>query len=147
MSKAQVDVLGAVVAILAFLSSDAIFIARMTGSPRIERVGGVLFLGLALPAIYLLLSASRLHRPPIYLGWVSLFMLFLVVELLLDYVFEVPFRDVRWQTILYVMLFFGSLGGMIGVAAQAGRLWAIAAVVSFLSTMGLAFLQHRATGL
>jgi len=147
MSKEQVDVLGAVVALSAFLLADVIFISRMTGSPEVERVGGVLFLGLALPATYLLLSSSRLHRPPIYICWVSLFMLFLLVELVLDYVLKLPFREVRWQVILYVMLFFGSMGGMIGVAGQAGRSWTVAAVVAFLSTAGLALFQRHVTGL
>jgi hypothetical protein len=47
--------------------------------------------------------------------------LFLVVELAPDYIFNVPSRAVRGQTIVCVVLFFGSTGGMIGVASAAGR--------------------------
>lgn len=79
--------------------------------------------------------------------WVGLFITYLLVELLLDYILQAPFREVRWQVILYVTLFFGALGGMIGVAGQAGRAWTIAAVIGFFSTAILAFPQHRVTGL
>lgn len=102
---------------------------------------------LLIPAAYLLASSFHLPRPRIYIVWVGLFALFLVAELLLDYVFAVPFRHVRWQLIAYVVLFFGSFGGLIGLASLQGRAWGVAAIVGFLSTAILAFLQHRATGL
>jgi hypothetical protein len=146
-SREQCDLLGALVAISAFLLADAVFISRMLKNPEAEWLFGLLLLMLLVPLTYLMISTLYLPRPPIYLGWIGLFMIYLVVELLLDYVFKVPFREVRWQAILYVMLFFGALGGMIGVASLAGRRWGIAAIVGFLSTTVLAFVQHRQTGL
>ncbi|MFH1141354.1 MAG: hypothetical protein V1724_06800 [Chloroflexota bacterium] len=73
--------------------------------------------------------------------------LFLFVELLLDYVLKLDFRSIRWATILYVMFFFGATGGMIGLASQAGRPWAIAASVAFLIMAAMAFIQRAKTGL
>jgi len=146
-SKEQCDVLGGIVAIAAFLLADAVFIARLMRSPGAERAFGLLLVALLLPATYLLVSASALSRPPIYAVWLGLFLLFLVVELLLDYVLGAPFREVRWQVILYVTLFFGAFGGLIGVAGLAGRTWALAAIAGFLSVAVLAFVQHRVTGL
>ena len=134
-------------ALLAFLLADAVFIARLAGRSDVERMMGLAFLALSIPTTYLLWAASRDGRPGIYFAWLLLFLAFLVVEALLDYVLHVPFREVRWQVVLYVMLFFGSLGGMIGVAGLAGRRWAVAAIVGFLSTAVLAFVQRRATGL
>ncbi|MCJ7630537.1 MAG: hypothetical protein MUO50_19355 [Longimicrobiales bacterium] len=72
---------------------------------------------------------------------------FLILELVLDYVWRVPFRTVRWQAIAYVMLFFGSSGGMLGVASLAGRGWTVAAVTSFLIMAVLAFVQRNITGM
>ena len=146
-SKERCDLLGAVVAVSAFLLADAVFIARLATHPEAERLFGVFLLLLLLPLAYLQVSAFYLPRPRIYFLWIGLIIVYLLVELLLDYVVQVPFREVRWQAILYVMLFFGSFGGMIGVASLAGRAWAITAIVGFLSTTVLAFVQHRVTGL
>lgn len=46
----------------------------------------------------------------------------------------------------YVTLFFAGTGGMIGVAAHAGRGWAIAAIILFLIMTALAFIQRALTG-
>jgi hypothetical protein len=146
-SRVTCDLLGGIVAVSAFLLADAVFVARLMKSPGAEQIFGVLFVLLLVPLVYLGVSTLHLPPPPIYSVWIGLFMLFLVAELLLDYVFKVPFREVRWQVVLYVMLFFGSLGGMIGVARQAGRGWAVAAIIGFLSTTVLAFVQRRVTGL
>ncbi len=147
LSKKQCDLLGGIVAAAAFLLADAVFVARLAGSHNAEQFAGILFLGLSVPVTYLLISAFRGDRPGIYFIWLGLFLLFLVVEAVLDYLLQIPFREVRWQVILYVMLFFGSLGGLIGVAGLAGRGWTVAAILGFLSTASLALAQHLVTGL
>jgi hypothetical protein len=73
-------------------------------------------------------------------------MAFLIVELMLDYVLKIEFRQIRWLVIPYVMLFFAATGGMIGVASQAGKAWTIAAVASFLIMAILSFVQRFVTG-
>jgi len=146
-SKERCDLLGGIVAISAFLFADAVFIARMTKNPKVEWVFGLFLLLLVIPVAYLQVSAFYLPRPRIYFVWIGLFSLYLLIELLLDYLFKVPFRDVHWQVILYVTLFFGSFGGMIGVASLAGRPWGFVATIGFLSTTFLAFVQHHVTGL
>ena len=57
--------------------------------------------------------------------------LFLIVELLLDYIFQLDFRNVRWMLITYVTLFFAATGGMIGIASNGGKLWTIISVILF----------------
>ena len=46
-----------------------------------------------------------------------------------------------------MVLYFAGAGGMLGVAAQAGRLWTISAVVLFLVAAVLAFVQRAVTGM
>ncbi len=72
---------------------------------------------------------------------------YLLVELLLDYVFKIEFRQVRWMVISYVTLFFAGTGGMIGIAGNAGGRWTILSVILFLIMTVLAFLQRAKTGL
>jgi hypothetical protein len=50
-------------------------------------------------------------------------------------------------TILLVMLYFAGAGGMIGIAALAGRGWMISAVILFFIAAILAFVQLAVTGI
>jgi hypothetical protein len=51
------------------------------------------------------------------------------------------------MVISYVILFFAGTGGMLGVAANAGRGWAISAIILFLIMAALAFVQRTVTGM
>ena len=141
------NLLGAILALSIFWITIGVFLARLAGKPKLEYSLGLFLILLIFPLIYLLISAFDLGRPKIYFLWIGLMILFLVVEMLLDYVWSVPFRTVRWQTIVYAVLFFGSTGGMIGVAGLAGRGWSVAAIMSFLIMGALAFFQRHVTGL
>jgi len=72
---------------------------------------------------------------------------FLIMELLLDYVLKVDFRNIKWITITYVMFFFAGTGGMIGIASQASKVFAIIAILLFLIMTILAFVQRAKTGM
>lgn len=141
------NLIGGILAILTYTLVTSLLLARLGGHENLERVLGIILILLILPLTYLLISAFYLDRPRIYFLQVGLMFLFLIVELVLDYIFEVPFRTVRWQTIAYVTLFFGATGGMIGVASLAGRVWSVVAVVGFLVMGGVSFLQRYVTGL
>lgn len=139
--------LGAVLAVAINLLIITIFVVRLAGGSRVEHVIGGLLILLILPLVYLFISGFQLARQRIYFLWIGLMIAFLVVELLADYVLKIPFREVKWQVVAYVMLFFGSTGGMIGVAGLAGRGWTIAAITSFLIMGTLAFVQRHITGM
>jgi hypothetical protein len=71
----------------------------------------------------------------------------LVLEALLDYILKIDFRNVRWMVIGYVVLFFAGAGGMLGVAANAGRSWSIVSIILFLIMAVLTFVQRAITGM
>jgi len=143
----KTNLLGAIVAIVYYVLVILILIARLAGRPRFEhQMGYALFL-LALPLAYLLATAPPLQRPALYYVQVVLLLAYLAVEALLDYIFKIDFRHVRWMTIAYVMLFFAGSGGMLGVAALAGRSWGVAAIILFLAMAVLTFVQRSITGM
>jgi hypothetical protein len=74
-------------------------------------------------------------------------LVWLIILFLVDYVFKYDFRQTQWMVISYVMLYFAGAGGMIGIAAQAGRGWTISAVILFFITAVLAFVQRAITGI
>jgi len=143
----QCNRLGGILAIAIYLLTIGVFVARLANRSGLEHWLGLVMIVLIIPLAYLLVSAFYLDRPRIYFLWIGLMILFLLVELLLDYILELPFRTVRWQVIAYLMIFFGSTGGMLGVASLAGRGWSVTAVVLFLVMAALAFVQRSITGM
>ena len=143
----KMNLLGAIVAVLFYASAILVFVFRLLGKPHIGHALGYFEFLLAIPLILLLLQAPRLERPALYYIQISCMLAWLVVEALLDYILKVDFRQVRWMVIAYVMLFFAGTGGMLGVAAHAGRAWSIPAIILFLAMAVLTFVQRAATGM
>jgi len=138
---------GAVVSLLVLFLCIFIFLFRLKGMPGVEWWLGVVFLLTALPFTYLLISARSLNRSRLYYIQLGAILLFILLELLLDYIFQIDFRSVRWMTILYVMFFFAGTGGIIGIASLSGKRWGIAAIILFLVMTILAFWQRAITGM
>jgi len=143
----KVNLLGALSTQIIFLLCISVFCARLLGSAKLEFWLGVSLLFVAVPLLYLAISAPRFNRPPLYYIQVYLMLAYLLVELLLDYVLKIEFRQVRWMVISYVTIFFAGTGGMIGVAGNAGGQWTILSVVLFLAMAALAFFQRVKTGM
>jgi len=143
----RTNLLGAIVAVVFYVSAILVFILRLLSRPQYGHwIGYVEFL-LALPLGYLLVKAPQLERPVLYYVQIGLMLAWLIVELCLDYIFQIDFRHTRWMVISYVILFFAGTGGMLGVAANAGRGWTISAIILFLVMAALAFVQRVVTGM
>jgi hypothetical protein len=144
---ARLDLLGAVVALLIYVSSIVVFSARMIfGLPRGHWIG-VPFLLMAFPLGFLLYKAPSVNRPLLYYLQVGLMLASVVVLFLLDYVSDVEWRGIRSVVVSVVVLYFAGLGGMIGVASQAGQPWTTVAVVLFFATATTAFVHDAVTGM
>ena len=140
------NLLGAIVTVVFYVSAILVFIFRLLSKPQIEHWIGYIEFLLAIPLIYLLVKAPQLERPALYYLQIGLMLAWLLVEALLDYILKIDFRKVRWMVISYVILFFAGTGGMLGVAANAGQGWTISASILFLLMAVLAFVQLAVTG-
>jgi hypothetical protein len=134
MMLENLNKLGAVVAIAFFISAILVFTFRLLGKPQIGHWIGFFEFLLAIPLFYLILTASQLQRPALFYIQVGCMMAWLLVEALLDYILKVEFRNV-------------GAGGMLGLAANAGRVWTISAVILFFIMAILAFVQRAVTGM
>jgi hypothetical protein len=141
------NLIGAIVAVVFYFSAILVFIFRLLGRPQVGLWIGYFEFLLAIPVIYLLVGAPRLNRPFLYYLQMGCILAWLVVEALLDYIFKVDFRGVRWMVIGYVILFFAGAGGLLGVAFNAGRGWGLSALALFLIMTVLTFLQRALTGM
>lgn len=143
----KTNLLGAIVAVAFYVSASLVFIFRLVDKAEHGRWLGYFEFLLAIPLLYLLLKAPQLQRPTLYYIQIGCLLVWLVVEALLDYILKIEFRQVRWMVISYVVLFFAGSGGMLGVAANAGRGWTMTAVILFLIMTTLTFVQRAVTGL
>ena len=145
--KKRLDLLGAVTALLILLSISLIFISRLLSIPKLGTWFGYVDLLMAAPLIYLLINVRHQDRPVLYVIQINCMLVFLIVEALLDYILELDFRDNLSIMIPSVVLFFAGTGGMVGLAANAGRIWAIVTGILFLIMGVLAFVQRAVTGM
>jgi hypothetical protein len=143
----RLDLLGAWVAHAVFLLTIAVFLCRLAGRSRAEhRLGGILLL-IAVPLLFLLVLAPRHQRPTLYYVQIVIMLVYLVVEFLLDYALRFEFRHTQWMVVAYVTLFFAGTGGMVGLAARAGRPYAVSSALLFFAMTALAFVQRARTGM
>jgi hypothetical protein len=99
------------------------------------------------PLVYLIAMAPKFNRPFLYYLQVSTMLVWLIVLFLADYLFKLDFRQTQWIVISYVVIAFAGMGGMIGIAAHAGKGWTISAVILFLIMAVLGFIQRAVTGI
>jgi hypothetical protein len=146
-SQQTLNLIGAITANIYMVLIIAVFITRIYDQIEIARQIGFASFFIIIPLVFLFLSGIGKNRRLVYFLWLGLMVLFLVFELIIDHILDLDFRDVQWATILYVMFFFGATGGMIGIASQAGKRWAIITSIVFLFMFALAFVQRSITGL
>lgn len=145
--KEKLDLLGAIVAHVIFISSIITFSSRILFKLQPGHWVGIPILLMIFPLGYLLMMAPKFNRPFLYYVQIVLMLVCLIVLFLVDYVFKYNFRQTQWMVISFVMLYFAGMGGMIGIAAQAGRGWTISAVILFFIAAILAFVQRAVTGI
>ena len=143
----KMNLLGAAVAVAFYISAISVFTFRLLGKPQYGYWIGYFEFLLAVPLIYLLVQAPQLQRPALYYIQIGFMLAWLIAEALLDYILKIDFRQVQWMVISYVILFFAGTGGMLGVAALAGRAWSFSAIILFLIMTVLTFVQRAVTGM
>jgi hypothetical protein len=141
------NLVGAITANVYMLLIIAMFTARIFGWFEIGIWIGIASSLVLIPLLYLFVVGLKTDRRIIYFVWLTLMSLFALFELIVDDILRVDFRSLQQTVVPYVMFFFAATGGMIGVAAQAGKPWSIMTSVVFLVMAVLAFVQRGITGL
>jgi len=70
---------------------------------------------------------------------------FIFVEFLLDYLLKLNFRQNQNYVIPFLILFYASLGGMIGIASHSGKQWTVITVITFLLMVTVSLIMHFKT--
>lgn len=141
----NLNLAGSVIAISNNLLLSAIFLARIFRFKKTEYLLGIIFILSAVPLIFILIKSIELNRALLYYIQLILMLCFIVTELILDYLLKIEFRKDSNIVIPYIVLFYASTGGMIGVAGYGGKLWGIIAIFTFLIMVTLSLFMHFKT--
>jgi hypothetical protein len=142
----RLNLIGAITAHVIFISSIITFSSRMIFKIGPGHWVGIPLLLMVFPLGYLLIKAPGADRPFLYYIQAGLMLLWIILLFFVDYVFQYDFRQTQWMVISYVVFYFAGMGGMIGVASLAGRVWTISSVILFFVAAILAFVQRAVTG-
>jgi hypothetical protein len=143
----RLNLIGAITAHVIFISSIITFSSRMIFKIGPGHWVGIPLLLMVFPLGYLLIKAPGADRPFLYYIQAGLMLLWIILLFFVDYVFQYDFRQTQWMVISYVVFYFAGMGGMIGVASLAGRVWTISSVILFFVAAILAFVQRAVTGI
>ena len=108
-----------------------IFIAQKKERPKLVRTFGILWLSLAIPLAVVFIHYLIVGRDlwiMIYFGFI---LLYIFVELLLDYILKIEFRQKKITHIPYIILEYIALFGLIGISFAIDRTWGFLVSISF----------------
>jgi len=91
-----------------------IFLVRENHLALLQRIGWVYFL-LAIPAIYAIFLAQKEKKTPRYIIFLVIFLTFLAIEALYDWILRIPFRETMdWRLLVpYVALYISMNYGFV----------------------------------
>ena len=91
-----------------------IFLIRKNHVALLQRIGWVYFF-LAIPAIYAIILVQQEQKTPQYTIFLGIFLAFLVIEALYDWILKIPFRETMdWKRLVpYVALYISMNYGFV----------------------------------
>lgn len=106
-----------------------VFLARIRGASHLGYVG-VLWGAFVLVLAIMITLNARAGREWWTVVLPALFAVFLVLEILLDYILKIEFRNTRLLG-PYLLLYYASLFGMIGYTFQMGKTYGFITLVTY----------------
>jgi len=131
----SIDVIFICSSVIFNISVSALYIATKLGDIVLVKVFGGVVISLMIPFTITLLGYLRekATKKTIISNGIILFYLFL--ELLLDYILRIPFREILEIHVAYIIVFYAALFSMIGVSFEKNKKMGYVVVVTFLILM------------
>ncbi|MFW9820855.1 MAG: hypothetical protein ACFFE5_14705, partial [Candidatus Thorarchaeota archaeon] len=97
------------------ISVSLVYIATKLGNMELLRVGGIIVILLLIPFTIALIGYIKEKEDKKILISLVIILFYLLLELFLDYIFLIPFRDMLALHIFYIIIFYAAEFSMIGV--------------------------------
>jgi len=135
MSKLM-DIIFICSSIIFNISVSVLYIATKLGNMALVQVCGAIVLSLIIPFTVTLLGymKEKAEKRTIISHVFILFYLFL--ELSLDYILRIPFREILTIHVPYIIVFYAAMFSMIGVSFDKNRKMGLVVTITFLLLIG-----------
>ena len=123
-----------------------LFYVRWKGLERVEYVLGVVIVAMIVPVCAAAASNAFARRELWSVALPLVLALYLLTELLLDYVFQIPFRDTAllWP---YVIVFYAGVWAMIGYSFLMGKGFGATTLATYFVQLAVMIFTHAKGGL
>jgi hypothetical protein len=125
------DIAFVVCALIFNLLISGIYIATRLEAVRLRILLGRITIGLGIPLSAVFLAYVAAGKPVRTLVYLAFILLYLIVELLLDFILKIEFREKPVLHIPYIILFYTASFGFIGISFSIDTNWGYAVSVSF----------------
>ena len=133
---ATFDLLFVLSAVAFNLLIAAIFVAQKLGQDKLVKTFGILWLLLIIPLALVFVSYWQAGKEAQVLLYLVLIFLYMLAELLLDYVFKIDFRSKSITHVPYIILEYIALFSLIAIAFDIDQRWGIVISICFWILMG-----------
>jgi hypothetical protein len=135
MNKA-VDVIFVFSSVVFNVSVSALYVSTKLGDTLLVQVCGGIVISLIIPFTITLVGYIREKTGKRTIISNGIILAYLFLELMLDYVLRIPFREILALHVPYIIVFYAALFSMIGVSLEKNRKMGYVVVVTFLILMG-----------
>jgi len=134
MSKLM-DIIFICSSIIFNISVSVLYIATKLGNMVLVQVCGAIVLSLTIPFTITLLGYMKKAEKKTIVSH-AFILLYLFLELLLDYILKIPFREILAIHIPYIIVFYAAMFSMIGVSFDKNRKMGFVVTITFLILIG-----------
>ena len=130
------DLVFVLTAVVFNLLIAGIFIARKKEHPELVKILGILWLSLAIPLVIVFISYLIVGRDPWIMIYYGFILLYILVELLFDYILKIEFRSKPILHVPYIILEYIALFGLIGISFAIDPTWGYVVSICFWILLG-----------
>jgi len=118
------------------ISVSVLYISFKLGNIILGQVSGALVLSLIIPFTSTLLGYMKIKAKKGTIIAHAFILFYLFLELLLDYILKIPFREILAIHIPYIIIFYAAMFSMLGVSFDKNRKMGFVVTSTFLILIG-----------
>ena len=132
----MVDIVFICSSVIFNISVSALYIATKLGNMILMQVCGGIVISLIFPFTITLLGNIRVKAKRRTIISHAFILFYLYLELLLDYILNIPFREILAIHVPYIIVFYSALFSMIAVSFEKSKKMSSVVIATFLILIG-----------
>ena len=127
----SMDIVFTISSIIFNISVSILYIASKFDNKELLRISGIIVISLIIPFAITLIGYVKEKESKRIIVSLIFILFYLFLELLLDYIFIIPFREILLLHIPYILLFYVAEFSMIGVIFEKNKKMGFVILVTF----------------